>query len=58
MELITKYDPIVKENLKNGQRNAKVLSWKTQNDIIANAALVIKNQIKDMISSEQFDAVI
>ena len=35
-----------------------MLSWKTQNDIIANAALVIKNQIKDMIYSEQFYAVI
>ena len=58
MELIAKYDPVVKEHLKNGQRNAKMLSWKTQNDIIANAALVIKNQIKDMIYSEQFYAVI
>ena len=58
IDLIAKYDPIVKEHLKNGQRNAKMLSWKTQNDIIANAALVIRNQIKDMICSEQFYAVI
>ena len=58
LELIAKYDPIVKEHLKNGQRNAKMLSWKTQNDIIANAAFVIKNQIKEMISSEKFYAVI
>ncbi|XP_065060529.1 uncharacterized protein LOC135687791 [Rhopilema esculentum] len=58
MELIAKYDPIVKEHLKSGQRNAKMLSWKTQNDIIANAALVIKNQIKDMISIPKFYAVI
>ena len=58
LELIAKYDPIVKEHLKNGQRNAKVLSWKTQNDIIANAAFVIKNQIKEMISSDKFYAVI
>ena len=58
MELIAKYDPIVKEHVKSGQRNTKMLSWKTQNDIIANAALVIKNQIKDMIYSEQFYAVI
>ena len=57
LELIAKYDPIVKEHLKN-QRNAKMLSWKTQNDIIANAAFVIKNQIKEMISSEKFYAVI
>ena len=35
LELIAKYDPIVKEHLKNGQQNAKMLSWKTQNDIIA-----------------------
>ncbi len=35
-----------------------MLSWKTQNDIIANATLVIKNQIKDMIYSGQFYSVI
>ena len=35
-----------------------MLSWKTQNDIIADAALVIKYQIKDVIYSEQFYAVI
>ena len=58
IELIAKYDPIVKEHLKSGQRNAKMLSWKAQNDIIANAALLIKRQIKDMIHSEQFYAVI
>ena len=35
MELVAKYDPIVKEHLKNGQQNAKMLLWKTQNNIIA-----------------------
>lgn len=58
LELIAKYDPVVKEHIKNGKRNPKMLSWKTQNDIIANAALIIKNLIKDMIYSEQFYTVI
>ena len=48
----------MKEHLKKSQQNAKMLSWTTQNDIIANAALVIKSQIKEIISNEHFHAVI
>ena len=41
-----KLDPILKDHLENEAKNAKMTSWKIQNDIIACLAEFIKDENK------------
>ena len=47
----TKLDLIWKDHLENGAKNAKITSWKIQNDVIACLAEFIRRRIKDDISA-------
>ena len=50
MTAFAKLDPILKEHLENEAKNAKMTSWKIQNDIIACLAEFIRKRIKEDIS--------
>ena len=50
MTAFAKLDPILKEHLENEAKNAKMTSWKIQNDIIACLAEFIRQRIKEDIS--------
>ena len=43
-------DLILKEHLDHGARNAKMISWKIQNEIIATTEQLIRCRIKEIIA--------
>ena len=51
-------DPILQDHLNNGKRNAKMVSWKIQNDIIASIAEFLRERIREQINSTKCYAVI
>ena len=46
-----KLDSILQDHLKNGEKNAKMTSWKIQNDIIAFLAEFFRKRIKEDIQN-------
>ena len=45
----TKLDFILEDHLENEAKNAKMASWKIQNDILARLAVFIRKRIKEEI---------
>ena len=46
LDAFAKMDPILQDHLNNGKRNAKMVSWKIQNDIIASIAEFLRETNK------------
>ena len=45
-DTFAKFDTILKDHIKQGSRNAKILSWNIQNDIISCLAEFVRDRIK------------
>ena len=45
-DTFAKFDTILKDHIKQGSRNAKILSWNVQNDIISCLAEFVRDRIK------------
>ena len=53
-----KFDTILKDHIEQGSRNAKMLSWNIQNDIISCLAEFARDCIKEHISKSTYYAII
>ena len=53
-----KFDTILKDHIEQGSRNAKMLSWNIQNDIISCLAEFVRDRIKEHISKSTYYAII
>ena len=53
-----KFDTILKDHIEQGSRNAKMLSWNIQNDIISCSAEFVRDRIKEHISKSTYYAII
>ena len=53
-----KFDTILKDHIEQGSRDAKILSWNIQNDIINCLAEFVRDHIKDHTSESAYYATI
>lgn len=53
VDLLKKYDPILKKHFESGPKNSIYCSNYIQNDLIASVGIVIKRQLKDILKNEK-----
>ena len=58
LKVFAKIDPVLYDHLSNGPKNAQMNSWKTQNEVIACIAEVVRRHIRYVLYNSKFFSVI
>lgn len=58
LEAFAKHDPILLNHMRIGQKSAKMLSWKIQNDVTACVAKFVRERLRDLLTGAKYYAII
>ena len=54
LQVLAKNDKILKKHLEEGSKNAKIITWKVQNDIISCTAQFVRGNIAELIDHRYY----